>query len=141
THPHFRLKLEAIGYGLLIPVFFLASGMRFDLGSLVGSPGALARVPLFLLAILAARGLPALLYRGTLGLRRSIAAGLLQATTLPFVVAATQIGMELGVLTRTNGAALVAAGLVSVLVFPTAALTVLRSRARSPSPRPRPATP
>jgi Kef-type K+ transport system membrane component KefB len=141
THPHFQLKLEAIGYGVLIPVFFVSSGMRFDLGSLVGSPAALARVPVFLLAILAARGLPALLYRPVVGLRRSVAAGLLQATTLPFVVAATQIGMELGVLTRANGAALVAAGLVSVLVFPAAALTVLRGRTSSPAARTTPVMP
>ena len=92
-------------------------------------------------AILAARGLPALLYRPVVGLRRSVAAGLLQATTLPFVVAATQIGMELGVLTRANGAALVAAGLVSVLVFPAAALAVLRGGTRSPAPRTTPAMP
>ncbi|MGH2689303.1 MAG: cation:proton antiporter [Actinomycetota bacterium] len=135
SHPHFHLKLEAIGYGLVIPVFFVSSGMRFDLGSLVGNAATLARVPIFLLAILAARGLPALLYRPVVGTRRSITAGLLQATTLPFVVAATQIGMELGLLTRANGAALVAAGLVSVLVFPAAALTVLRGRSRSPAPR------
>jgi Kef-type K+ transport system membrane component KefB len=141
THPHFHLKLEAIGYGMVIPVFFVSSGMRFDLASLLEGPATLARVPLFLLAILAARGLPALLYRPVVGMRRSVAAGLLQATTLPFVVAAGEIGMELGVLTRANGAALVAAGLFSVLVFPVAALTVLRGRARSPAPRIKPALP
>jgi Kef-type K+ transport system membrane component KefB len=141
THPNFHLKLEAIGYGFLIPVFFVSSGLRFDLRSLFGSSATLARVPLFLVALLAARGLPALLYRPVVGTRRSVAAGLLQATSLPFIVAATQIGMELGVVTRANGAALVAAGLLSVLLFPVAALTVLRGRARAPAPRPTPAVP
>lgn len=61
SHPHFRLKLEAVGYGFLIPVFFVASGLRFGLRALLGSPAALARVPLFLLAFLVVRGVPAAL--------------------------------------------------------------------------------
>jgi hypothetical protein len=55
-------------------------------------------VPVFLLALLVARRLPAILYRPRVGGRGSIAAGLLQATSLPFIVAATAIGMELGLL-------------------------------------------
>jgi hypothetical protein len=119
-------------------VVFVSSGLRFDLGSLVGSTSALARVPLFLLALLAVRGLPAVLYRPIVGSRRTAAAALLQATSLPFIVAATQIGMELGAVSTANGAALVAAGLLSVLLFPAAALTVLRGAAASPTPAPRP---
>src|SRR5207249_1933659 len=63
THPQFRLKLEAAGYGIFVPVFFVASGLRFDLDALTSGVSTLARVPLFLLALLAVRGLPALLYR------------------------------------------------------------------------------
>ena len=126
SHPHFRLKLEAVGYGFVIPVFFVASGLRFDLRALLGSPSALARVPLFLLAILVVRGLPALLYARTVGRRQAVAAGLLQATTLPFLVTATAIGVALDLMTPTTAAALVAAGLVSVVVFPLAALALLR---------------
>jgi len=126
THPDFRRKLEAAGYGIFIPVFFVASGVRFDLDALVGSSSTIARVPVFLLALLAVRGLPALLYRRDVGARRTAVAGLLQATSLPFIVAATQIGMELGLLTPANGAALVAAGLLSVMIFPLAAVTLLR---------------
>jgi predicted Kef-type K+ transport protein len=80
----------------------------------------------FIVALLVIRGLPALLYRRQIDGRQTVAAGLLQATSLPFIVAATQIGMELGVLSQASGAALVAAGLLSVLIFPLAALTVLR---------------
>jgi Kef-type K+ transport system membrane component KefB len=57
SHPHFRLKLEATGYGFVVPVFFVASGLRFDLGALVHSPSALTRVPLFLFALLIVRAL------------------------------------------------------------------------------------
>jgi Kef-type K+ transport system membrane component KefB len=126
THPQFRVKLEAIGFGFLIPVYFVTSGIRFDLHALTSDVSVLARVPLYLAALLVVRGLPALLYRPLVGSRRAAAAGLLQATSLPFIVAGTQIGQELGLLTAANGAALVAAGLVSVLVFPLAATSLLR---------------
>jgi Kef-type K+ transport system membrane component KefB len=126
THPQFRLKLQSAGYGIFIPVFFVASGVRFDLDALFQSAETIARVPLFLVALLAVRGLPALLYRGMIGTRQTIAAGLLQATSLPFIVAASMIAVELGSLDDATAAALIAAGLLSVLLFPLAALTVLR---------------
>lgn len=126
THPEFRLKLSAVGFGVFIPVFFVASGLDFDLASLFGSASTALLVPLFLLALLAVRGLPALLYRRTLTGAGLSAAALLQATSLPFIVAGTQIGMELGLITRGVGAALVAAGLLSVLLLPLAALGILQ---------------
>ncbi len=126
THPQFRQKLEAIGFGVFIPVFFVASGIQFDLAALFSSPATILRVPLFLVALLLVRGVPALLYRPLVGSRRSVVAGLLQATSLTFIVAATQIGMQLGLITKATGAALIGAGLLSVLIFPLLALTLLR---------------
>ncbi|HEY3002667.1 MAG TPA: cation:proton antiporter [Kribbellaceae bacterium] len=126
SHPHFRIKLEAIGYGFVVPVFFISSGVRLDLTGLLAEPSALARVPLFLLALLVVRGVPALLGWRAMGGRSAIAVGLLQATSLPFIVTATQIGMTLGKIGTITGAALVCAGLLSVLVFPSAALSLLR---------------
>jgi Kef-type K+ transport system membrane component KefB len=126
SHPHFRTKLEAIGYGFLIPVFFVSSGVRLDLTGLLTHPSAVARVPLFLLALLVARGAPALLGLRATGPRNTIAVGLLQATSLPFIVTATQIGMTLGQISPVTGAALVCAGLLSVLIFPLLALGLLR---------------
>jgi Kef-type K+ transport system membrane component KefB len=126
SHPHFRLKLEAIGYGFVVPVFFVTSGLRFDLQALLGSPSAFLRVPLFLLALLVVRGLPAVLYVPTVGRRAMVAAALLQATSLPFLVTATQIGLLLGKIAPVTGAALLAAGLLSVVVFPPVALSLLR---------------
>jgi Kef-type K+ transport system membrane component KefB len=128
THPQFRQKLEAIGFGVFIPVFFVTSGLQFDLPALFASPTTILRVPVFLAALLIVRGLPALLYRPLVGTRRSMAAGLLQATSLSFIVAATQIGGELGLITKATGAALITAGLLSVLIFPLLALTLLRRR-------------
>jgi Kef-type K+ transport system membrane component KefB len=126
THPQFRLKLEAAGFGIFIPVFFVTTGLRFNLDALFASAGTVARIPLFLLALLVVRGLPALLYTGLVGRRKAIIAGILQATSLPFIVAAAQIGMDLGVLSEANGAALIAAGLLSVIIFPALGLTLLR---------------
>jgi Kef-type K+ transport system membrane component KefB len=126
THPHFRLKLEAIGYGFVIPVFFVASGITFDLDALRDSPSTLALVPVFLAALLVARGVPAIVYRPLVGERGVVVAGLLQATSLPFIVTASQIGVTIGALEPSTAAAFVAAGLASALVFPAAALTLLR---------------
>jgi Kef-type K+ transport system membrane component KefB len=133
THPQFHLKLEAIGYGFLIPIFFVTSGIRFDLNALLDHPMTLARVPIFLAALLVVRGLPAVIgYRRFVGDRSSVAAGLLQATSLPFIVTATQIGVAIGAITKANAAAFVAAGLLSALLFPILALSVLRRAPTQP---------
>ena len=126
THPQLRSKLEAAGFGIFIPVFFVTSGIKFDLDALLGNVGM---VPLFLAALLVVRGVPAALYR--LDARRTLAAGLLQATSLPFIVAATAIGTSLGLLDAAQSAALVGAGLLSVLLFPVAGLAMLRRAPRA----------
>jgi Kef-type K+ transport system membrane component KefB len=133
THEHFRLKLEAIGFGLFVPVFFVASGLRFDLAALFSGLSTVLLVPVFVAVLLIVRGVPALLYRREFGTRRLVAAALFQATSLSFIVAAVQIGMDLGMLDAATGAALLAAGLVSVMVFPAAGLGLLRRDAATRS--------
>src|ERR671928_140756 len=71
SHPDFRRKLEAVGFGFFIPTFFVTSGVRFDLDALTSSTSSLIMVPIFLGALLAARGLPAILYRRAIGARRA----------------------------------------------------------------------
>jgi Kef-type K+ transport system membrane component KefB len=131
THPQFRRKLEAIGFGFFIPAFFVTTGVRYDLGALFASTSTVVMIPVFLAALLVVRGVPALLYRGLLGARKAAIAGLLQATSLPFIVAATAIGLDLGVIDAATSAALIAAGLLSVVVFPATGLALLRAGARS----------
>lgn len=126
THPEFRRKLEAVGFGIFIPVFFVASGINYDLDALLASSSNVIMVPIFLAALVAARGLPALVYRRLLDGRRTAIAGLMQATSLPFIVAATAIGEELGLVSAAEGAALVGAGLLSVLLFPAIGLALLK---------------
>ena len=132
-HPLFHPKLDAIGYGFLVPVFFVTSGLTFNLSVLFSSASTVLRVPLFLLALLVVRGLPAVLYRSALASIRDVAAaGLLQATSLPFIVAATTIGLQVHAIRPANAAALVAAGLFSVILFPVISLQLLRSSAKGP---------
>ena len=134
THPLFRRKLEAIGFGVFIPIFFVTSGVKYDLDALTSSGSTIARVPIFLAALLIARGVPALLYRPLIPRRQVLIAGLMQGTSLPFIVAGTAIGQELGLISAGSSAALVAAGLLSVLIFPALSLSLLRGGDARPSP-------
>jgi Kef-type K+ transport system membrane component KefB len=132
VHPNFFVKMDAIGYGFVVPIFFVTSGLRFDGDALFGNASALLRVPALLAALLVVRVLPAVLYRSSVGMRRAIAAGLLQATSLTFVVAAARIGMDLGTVGSKTGAAMVAAGLLSAVIFPPVALGLLRAATTEP---------
>jgi Kef-type K+ transport system membrane component KefB len=131
-----RHKLEGIGFGFFVPIFFVTTGLRYDLHAVLSSGLVLLQVPMFLGLFLLVRGLPALLVRPELDLRSQIALGLLSATELPLVVAITEIGVRSGRLKEETAASLVGAGMVSVLVFPIVALAlrrtaVLRQHARS----------
>ena len=133
THAFFHKKLEAVGFGVFVPFFFVSTGIKLDVSSLFHSGAALSRVPIFLAALLLVRGVPALLYK-PLAERGSqlLAAGLLQATSLSIPVVAGQIGVDLGLIRPTNYVALVAAGLLSVIVFPLVSLTLLRNARTAP---------
>jgi Kef-type K+ transport system membrane component KefB len=121
-------KLDAVGYGFFIPVFFVTSGMSLDLQSIIKSPG---RLVVFFVLFLAVRGLPALLfYRRELPMRGRVQLMLLTATALPLLVALAHIGLESGTMLPENGAALVGAGVLSVMVFPAVAVGLRRSDER-----------
>lgn len=114
-----RGKLEAIGFGFLVPIFFIVSGMQFDVHALAASPAALLRVPLFLALFLVVRGTPALLlYRRDLPRYQLVPLALFSATGLPLIVVITTIGVQEGRMRPVNAAALVAAGMLSVLLYP-----------------------
>ena len=120
-----RTKLEAIGFGLFVPVFFVTSGLRFDLQNIKGL-AELERAGLFLAVMLAVRMTPTVLYRPFLTWRECLASGLLLSTNLSFIVIAVAVGAELGYVREINATALVLAGLVSALVFPMVATGLLR---------------
>jgi Kef-type K+ transport system membrane component KefB len=122
-------KLSAIGFGLLIPFFFIVSGIAFNLTALVTSPGALLKLPMFLALFLIVRGLPALLlYRHELGLRDRFALGTYSATALPLVVAITSVAVQDGHMRSSTASALVGAAILSTVVFPFIARSLRRER-------------
>ncbi len=112
-------KLEAVGFGFLVPFFFINTGITFDLDALVSSTRALVLLPVFVLLLLIIRGLPGLLTapRGAAAPdKRAIV--LFCATGLPIIVAVTAIGVDSGDLSSGTAASLVGAGMLSVLLFP-----------------------
>jgi Kef-type K+ transport system membrane component KefB len=123
-------KLEAIGFGFLVPIFFIVSGMGFHLTALASSPVALLRVPVFLALFLLVRGTPVfLLYRRDLPPHQLAPLALFSATALPLVVVITTIGVAEGRMRPENSAALIGAGMLSVLLYPMTARALLgRSR-------------
>jgi len=127
-------KLDAVGFGFLVPIFFIKTGITFDAKALFGSAATLVLVPVFLALFLVIRGVPAALSapRGFSFMNR-LAVVLFGATGLPIIVAVTAIGLDHGELARSTAAALIGAGMISVLVFP---LVGLRVRRRGPPPEP-----
>jgi Kef-type K+ transport system membrane component KefB len=135
--PVLESKLDAVGYGFFVPLFFVYSGMRVDLHSIAEAP---LRLLLLFVLMVAVRGGPALLvYRGVLPVRQRTQTALITATALPVLVALTEIGLRSGTMLRENAAALVGAGVISVLVLPVLAISLGR-RPAAPVPVPEPPT-
>ncbi|MGD0180058.1 MAG: cation:proton antiporter [Terriglobales bacterium] len=126
-------RLEAIGYGFLIPMFFVASGMHFDIHALAASPRALWRLPLFLLLMFVARSVPIVFYRYELAKEDRIPFVFYSATSLPLLIAIGEIGVQTGRMMPDNAAAIVGAGMLSILLFP---ITALLSRRYAAVPTP-----
>ena len=131
----FEDKLDAVGYGFFIPVFFVSSGMGLDLQSILNSPGRLLG---FFVLLLVVRGVPAILiYRKTLGPRQRVEMMFLTATALPLLVALSEIGLQSGVMLPENAAALVGAGVLSIAIFPFVAARLHRPVGERPVRDPR----
>ncbi len=121
----FDRKLDTIGYGLFIPVFFVASGMSLDLDSIGRQP---LRLVLFFGLLILVRGAPVLLFfRGLLPTVQRLQLMFLTATTLPLLVAVAALGVEDGHMRPENAAALVGAGMLSVALCPLIGIRVLGS--------------
>ena len=129
-----RQRLEGIGFGLFVPFFFVTSGLRLDLDALLSSTTALVLLPVFLACFLVVRGAPALLARSALDRSTIVPLALCSATALPLLVAVTRIAVEEGELSGEIAASLVGAGLVSVLVFPAAAVALRRAARAAEAP-------
>jgi Kef-type K+ transport system membrane component KefB len=128
TNERLRSKLDAIGYGFLVPAFFVTTGLQFSGDALVSEPATIVMVPVLVLLFLVVRAGPAVLYRRVCDGRQAAAAGLLQATSLSFPVVAARIGTQLHTIDADTAAAIISAGLLTVVLFPPLALLVLSRR-------------
>jgi Kef-type K+ transport system membrane component KefB len=128
-----QVRIEAIGFGFLIPLFFVVSGANLDIDSIVANPIPMIR---FFIYIFIARGVTQyILYRRAIPDRRERARfSLLVATGLPMIVAVTSIEVQAGVMIPSNAAALVGAGALTVLVFPLLGSWLVRGQAESSVP-------
>jgi Kef-type K+ transport system membrane component KefB len=117
-------KLEAVGYGFFIPLFFVNSGMGLDVTAIVSDP---LRLLIFFGLLLVVRGLPSLaVYRHVLPRRQRIEMTFITATTMPLLIALAEIGLSDGVMIPANAAAIVGAGVLSVLVYPAIAAAIAK---------------
>ncbi|MFF1683768.1 cation:proton antiporter [Streptomyces sp. NPDC058254] len=131
-------KIESMGFGFLVPVFFVVTGIEFDLKALLSGGRTLLLLPVFLVLFLLVRGLPVYaLAPRDLGRGDRKALTLLASTALPLVVAITTIGVDDGVLKPNDAAALVGAAMISVLVFPLIGLTLRAGKGARSLPRER----
>ncbi|RXZ47006.1 cation:proton antiporter [Agromyces binzhouensis] len=128
-----EVKLDGIGFGVFVPVFFIYTGVTFDLEALVEDARTLLMLPLFTVLLLVVRGVPsALLAAPGSHVRDRVSTGLFGATGLPIIVAVTTIGVEAGDMDSGTASALVGAGLLSLLLFPLIAIAITRSGSRRP---------
>ena len=124
-------KLDAVGYGFFIPVFFVVSGMTLDIRAIAQAP---LRLLAFFLLLLVVRGLPSLLiYRRVLPARQRVEMTFITATTMPLLIALAEIGLSDGVMIPANAAALVGAGVLSVLIYPLIAAAIARRAPKIPA--------
>jgi Kef-type K+ transport system membrane component KefB len=125
-------KLTAIGYGFLIPFFFVVSGINVDLGALTADPVEFLKVPLFFALFLIVRGAPVLLlYRSVLDRRDRFALAVFASTELPLVVAITTIAVGEGHMRSSTAASLILAAICSTAVYPILGLRLRGDRAQS----------
>jgi Kef-type K+ transport system membrane component KefB len=122
-------KVEAVAFGFLVPVFFIYTGVTFDLSALLEQPLLFLIVVLVLLALLLVRGVPSMLAVPAGATRRDrVSMAFFGATGLPIIVAVTGIGVSEGVLDTSDAAVLVGAGMLSVLLYPLIAMTIRGER-------------
>jgi CPA2 family monovalent cation:H+ antiporter-2 len=113
-----REKLDALGFGFFIPIFFISVGSRFDLNVLIGSEQALLLLPLLIIAAYAVKVLPALVYRLAFSWREGVASGFLLSSRLSLIIAASALAFELGVISEAVNADIILVAMVTCTVSP-----------------------
>jgi Kef-type K+ transport system membrane component KefB/Trk K+ transport system NAD-binding subunit len=111
-------QLDAIGFGFFIPIFFIMVGVDFNLASLINSPSAMLLVPLLLVSAAAVKLLPALVYKTSFSWKQTLAAGILLSSRLSLIIAASAIGMRIGVISEPFNAAIILVAILTVVIAP-----------------------
>jgi Kef-type K+ transport system membrane component KefB/Trk K+ transport system NAD-binding subunit len=113
------LKLEGMGYGFFIPVFFIMVGVKFDLTALKEFDQSLTTVfALVTILVFVVKVLPSFIWTGFFGFRKTLAGGFLMASRLGLVIAASFVGMELGAITPGINNVMIIMAIVTCLVSP-----------------------
>ena len=132
-HHDLMVRLSSLGYGFLIPIFFVTSGMKLDIAAMSDAPLGFALVPVFVVMMLLVRGVPVLwLYRHALPIRQQIALALHSSTQLPLVVAITALAVSQGAMPDWCSASLVVAAVITVMLFPALASLIARREFATP---------
>lgn len=111
-------KLDAIGYGFFIPIFFINVGANFDLRALLVSPKALVLLPVLIISAYLVKFIPALVFRTIFSWRETLAAGALLSSRLSLIIAASAIALELDMITSATNAAVILVAVVSCMASP-----------------------
>lgn len=113
-----REKLDAIGYGFFIPIFFITVGAQFDIGALMDSKRALLLVPVLIGAAYAVKIIPALIFRSQFSWREVFAAGTLLSSRLSLIIAASAIALNLELITSAVNSAIILVAVVTCTFSP-----------------------
>jgi len=113
-------KLEAIGFGFFIPIFFITVGVSFNLSALLSSTEAMLLVPVLLGAAVVVKIVPAAAFRLLFSWRQSAAAGALLTARLSLIIAASAIGLRLGLISESVNAAIILVAAMTVMLAPIA---------------------
>jgi Kef-type K+ transport system membrane component KefB/Trk K+ transport system NAD-binding subunit len=124
-----REKLDAIGYGFFIPIFFIMAGARFDLQALLLSPRSLVLVAILVIAAYLIKLIPSFLFRSLFSWRETIAAGVLLSSRLSLIIAASAIALDLGIISNSTNSAVLLVAMVTCTLSP-----ILFNRILAPTP-------
>lgn len=118
VHGLLGMKLDAIGFGFFIPIFFIMVGARFDMHSLLADPASLMIVPILVVFAFAVKIVPGLLLARFFGRRNALAAGFLLSSRLSLIIAASAIGLRLGLISPQINTAIILVAIITCVVSP-----------------------
>lgn len=113
-----REKLDAIGYGFFIPIFFISVGINLNLGVLLSSPQAIALVGLLVILAYGVKLVPALVYRTLFSWRETLAGGFLLSSRLSLIIAAAAIALDIGAISEEVNAAIILVAVITCTLSP-----------------------